>query len=221
MERFESRAGGARWKASKRFHVALEDSYVRRNWDEIDGLCKLNGIPFEPTGEHLHKDGHWCVYQFATLQHAVMFWDRFKGRWLRQTEFVYPDRPGDIPKTRSGRSRFHVEHRTCGASRRFPGTNRRAKKTAKTKASPARKSHLSNRNRRTGGIFPLAPDLADGVADDPRRSEAPKIVHIALRHQLDQIHADNMCLARKSAYQRYHVVVAQARVLRDDNGRND
>jgi hypothetical protein len=89
----ESRAGGARWKASKPFHVAHEDSYVRRNWDEIDRLCKLNGIPFEPTGEHIHKDGHWCVYQFAARQHAVTFWDRIKGRWLGRTRVSIPIRP--------------------------------------------------------------------------------------------------------------------------------
>jgi hypothetical protein len=74
-------------ESGRGLHVALEDSYVRRNWDEIDELCKLNGIPFEPTGEHIHKDGHWCVYQFADRVHAVMFWDRFEGRWFHQDEF--------------------------------------------------------------------------------------------------------------------------------------
>jgi hypothetical protein len=29
---------------------------------------------------------------------AMMFWDQFKGRWLRGAEFAYPDRPGDMPK---------------------------------------------------------------------------------------------------------------------------
>lgn len=94
---FESRAGGARWKASKPFHVALEDHYIRKNWDEIDVLCRLNGIPFEATGEHIHNDGHWCVYQFADRVHALMFWDRFKGRWLHQDRFTFPERPDNLP----------------------------------------------------------------------------------------------------------------------------
>jgi hypothetical protein len=94
---FESRAGGTRWKASKPFHVALEDSYVRANWDEIDGVCRFNGIPFDPTGEHLQKNAKWCVYQFADRLHAAMFWDRFKGVWLHQDKFVYPERPDDLP----------------------------------------------------------------------------------------------------------------------------
>lgn len=101
---FESRAGGARWKASKPFHVALEDSYVRRNWDDINSLCKLNGIPFEPTGEHIQKNGHWCVYQFADRAHAIMFWDRFEGRWLHQDDFVFPERPDNIPPMKAPES---------------------------------------------------------------------------------------------------------------------
>src|SRR5688500_5519398 len=70
---FESRGSGERWKASKPYHVALEDSYVRRNWDEIDGLCKLNAIPFEATGERISGAGFWCVYQFAKQSDAMMF----------------------------------------------------------------------------------------------------------------------------------------------------
>ena len=27
---------------------------------------------------------------------AILFWDRFKGRWLRGTEFHYPERPVDL-----------------------------------------------------------------------------------------------------------------------------
>jgi hypothetical protein len=26
-----------------------------------------------------------------------LFWDRFEGRWLRGTEFHYPERPKDLP----------------------------------------------------------------------------------------------------------------------------
>ena len=32
--------GHDRWKPSRPYHVALEDSYVRAHWDEINALCK-------------------------------------------------------------------------------------------------------------------------------------------------------------------------------------
>ena len=94
---FEGRGGGERWKAAKPYHVALEDSYIRRNWDEIDALCRLNGIPFEATGERIQATSLWCVYQFAKQMDAMMFWDRFEGKWLVGNEFVSPARPDDIP----------------------------------------------------------------------------------------------------------------------------
>jgi hypothetical protein len=28
---------------------------------------------------------------------AILFWARFEGRWLRGSEFHYPDRPKDLP----------------------------------------------------------------------------------------------------------------------------
>jgi hypothetical protein len=28
---------------------------------------------------------------------AILFWDRFEGRWLRGTEFHYPERPVNLP----------------------------------------------------------------------------------------------------------------------------
>jgi hypothetical protein len=28
---------------------------------------------------------------------AILFWDRFEGRWLRGTEFHYPERPENLP----------------------------------------------------------------------------------------------------------------------------
>jgi hypothetical protein len=39
----------------------------------------------------------WKVYEFAWQMDAILFWDRFKGRWLRGTEFHYPERPADLP----------------------------------------------------------------------------------------------------------------------------
>jgi hypothetical protein len=28
---------------------------------------------------------------------AILFWDRFQGRWLRGTEFHFPERPANLP----------------------------------------------------------------------------------------------------------------------------
>ena len=42
---FYPRGGGhGRWKPGRPYHVALKDGYIRAHWDEIDALCKLNGI---------------------------------------------------------------------------------------------------------------------------------------------------------------------------------
>jgi len=38
----------------------------------------------------------WKVYEFTWQMDAILFWDRFKGRWLRGTEFHYPERPVDL-----------------------------------------------------------------------------------------------------------------------------
>ena len=78
------------------YHVALEDSYVRAHWDEINALCKLNSIPFNATGEKV-RDEAFRVYEFTWQMDAILFWDRFEGRWLRGSEFHYPERPKDLP----------------------------------------------------------------------------------------------------------------------------
>jgi hypothetical protein len=95
---FYSREGGdRRWKPSRPYHVALQDFYVRENWDRINALCAYNAIPFDPTGQRINRDGHWCVYEFARQIDAMMFWNRFNGRWIRHNDFFYPDRPEDMP----------------------------------------------------------------------------------------------------------------------------
>lgn len=49
---FYSRGEGHyRWKPNRPYHVALRDDYIRAHWDEINAICKLNGIPFNATGE--------------------------------------------------------------------------------------------------------------------------------------------------------------------------
>ncbi|MEO6381383.1 MAG: hypothetical protein ABIO35_05115, partial [Nitrobacter sp.] len=54
-----------RWKPGRPYHVALEDGYVRAHWDEINTICQLNSIPFNATGEKIHHEGCWCVYEFT------------------------------------------------------------------------------------------------------------------------------------------------------------
>jgi hypothetical protein len=95
---FCSREGGdRRWRPSRPYHVALRDWYVRENWDRINALCAYNGVPFDPTGQRINSDGHWCVYEFVRQVDAMMFWDKFGGRWIRHKDFFYPDRPDDMP----------------------------------------------------------------------------------------------------------------------------
>jgi hypothetical protein len=75
----------------------MEDTYIRTHWDEIYTLCKVNSLPFNSTGEVIQNDGLWRVYEFTWQMDAILFWDRFNGRWLRGTEFHYPERPADLP----------------------------------------------------------------------------------------------------------------------------
>jgi hypothetical protein len=111
---FYSRQGGdKRWKLSRPYHVALQDSYVREQWDRINAICTYNGVPFDPTGERINRDGLWCVYEFARQIDAMMFWDKFAGRWMRHSDFFYPDPPEDIPvmKEPPNLDKFIPKHR--------------------------------------------------------------------------------------------------------------
>jgi len=95
---FYSRGGGHdRWKPSRPYRVALENTYLRSRWGEINALCKLNSIPFNATGEKIRDGGLWRVYEFTWQVDAILFGDRFEGRWLRRSEFHYPERPKDLP----------------------------------------------------------------------------------------------------------------------------
>lgn len=87
-----------RWTKLRPYHVALKDDYVREYWDWINALCQLNKIPFDQTGEKILRDGCWYVYEFAMQLDAIMIWDEFDGRWLLGEEFIFPDRPADLPK---------------------------------------------------------------------------------------------------------------------------
>jgi hypothetical protein len=95
---FYSRQGGdKRWKPTRPYHVALQDWYVREQWDRIKAICAYNRVPFDPTGERITRDGLWCVYEFTRQVDAIMFWNNFQGRWMRHGDFFYPDPPEDIP----------------------------------------------------------------------------------------------------------------------------
>lgn len=94
---FYERGSGVRWHHSRPYHVALEEQYIRSHWAEIDELCKFNSIPNRPTGEHIRDGALWCVYEFTFQLDAILFWDRFDGRWLRGAEFHYPERPANLP----------------------------------------------------------------------------------------------------------------------------
>lgn len=92
---FHKRGSGKRLRADRPYHVALEDQYIRENWQKIDAICKLNSLPFNSTGEVI--DDRWRVYEFAVQMDAILFWDCFKGRWLRGDEFHYPEKPAGLP----------------------------------------------------------------------------------------------------------------------------
>jgi hypothetical protein len=94
---FYPRGGGPRWRVDRPYHVALEDRYIREHWHEIDALCRLNSLPFNATGEVIQNDGVWRVYEFTWQMDAILFWERFEGRWLRGTEFHFPERPENLP----------------------------------------------------------------------------------------------------------------------------
>ncbi len=95
---FHPRGFAPNYRADRPYHVALEDRYVRENWSEIYAICKLNSLPCNATGEVIRSDGVWCVYEFALQLDAILFWDRFKGRWLRGSEFHFPERPENLPE---------------------------------------------------------------------------------------------------------------------------
>lgn len=95
---FHIRGSGYRWKQNRPYHVAIEDSYMRAHWDEISALCRLNSIPFNLTGEKIRSDGLWNVCEFTWQMDAILFWDQFKCRWLRESEFHYPEKPKNLPE---------------------------------------------------------------------------------------------------------------------------
>jgi hypothetical protein len=94
---FYPRGCGERYRTDRPYHVALRDQYIREHWSEMDALCRLNSLPMNGTGETIRCEGVWRVYEFAWQMDAILFWDRFEGRWLRGSEFHYPERPENLP----------------------------------------------------------------------------------------------------------------------------
>ncbi|MEY9459692.1 hypothetical protein ABH973_000105 [Bradyrhizobium ottawaense] len=109
---FYPRESGPRWRADRLYHVALEYRYIREHWDEIYALCRLNSLPFNATGELVQNEGVRRVYGFTWQMDAILFWARFEGRWLRGTEFHYPERPENLPSLKSLENRPKFSPRT-------------------------------------------------------------------------------------------------------------
>ena len=82
---FCSRDGGDfRWKRSHPYNVAFADRYVCEHSFFIDAVCKLNDLPFDPTGQRIKRYGaSWCVYEFALQLHAIQFWEKPSTRYSR------------------------------------------------------------------------------------------------------------------------------------------
>ena len=90
---FHPRGGGPRWRADRPYHVALETTYIRAHWSEIDALCRLNSLPFNSTSETIQSDGVWKVYEFIRALFRVM--NRYVGN-LPPMLGVFPDYPAPV-----------------------------------------------------------------------------------------------------------------------------
>jgi hypothetical protein len=100
-ERSESTTRDRYWNPERPYHVALEDSYVRRNYDDIVAICRFNKVPFDATGEKVRQDGAlWCIYAFENQFQAVQFWMQFEGRWMRGDDLTLPQRPAGVSPMR-------------------------------------------------------------------------------------------------------------------------
>src|SRR6185437_5139174 len=94
---FHPCGGGPRWRTAARITSRSRTIFCARTGSRST-RCKLNSLPFNATGETIRDDGTWRVYEFTWQMDAILFWDRFKGRWLRGSEFHYPERPADLPE---------------------------------------------------------------------------------------------------------------------------
>jgi hypothetical protein len=87
---------------------------------EIKALCKPKSIPLNATGEKIHADGLWCVYEFTWQVDAFLLWERFEGRWLREVNFTTPSDRGfandeaasELDQIRSAKNEGVSQHAT-------------------------------------------------------------------------------------------------------------
>jgi hypothetical protein len=88
---------GRYWRDTHRYHVALEECYVRENYDEIVACCRFNKVPFDATGEKLQGElAGWITYEFAYQFDAIRFWHKFNGRWMAGEGFILPTLPKEF-----------------------------------------------------------------------------------------------------------------------------
>jgi hypothetical protein len=48
------------------------------------------------SSKKIRDGGLWHVHEFAWQMDAILFWDRFRGRWLLGSVFHYPKRLKDL-----------------------------------------------------------------------------------------------------------------------------
>jgi hypothetical protein len=58
-------------------------------------------MPFNATGEKIRNGGPWHVFEFTWQLDAILFWNRFEGRWLHGSDFHWPERPKGLPPMKS------------------------------------------------------------------------------------------------------------------------
>jgi hypothetical protein len=83
---------------------------LHERYAEIDALCRLNSLPINATGEVIESDGVWRVHEFTWQMDAILFWDRFEGRWLRGSEFHHPERPANLPSLKPPEKLAEVQY---------------------------------------------------------------------------------------------------------------
>jgi hypothetical protein len=86
-----------------------DDVFFVKGMDFIDRVTE--GIPFNATGEKIRGEGLWCVYEFGQQLDAMMFWDKFKGRWLQGEEFSFPERPDNMPTLKEPKRRYSFDRK--------------------------------------------------------------------------------------------------------------
>jgi amino acid transporter len=86
-------AGIHSWSTTTRWRTVISESTGTKS----TLFANFNSLPFNATGEVIESGGVWRVYEFTWQMDAILFWARFEGRWLRGTEFHYPERPENLP----------------------------------------------------------------------------------------------------------------------------